>query len=140
MAWEIGVPLLLVIGLPFLFSTPWPVMLLYQPDIISWLMAMMLLSIGTATTKTLLVILAWRKRQDQRRPVMQARRLDEGVATRRNDESKKEATAGVNYGFCFSIFALIAVAMFPWAMGEVVAVLKAPCHNTTMRMLPCVLL
>src|SRR5947209_3632655 len=88
-AWEIVVPLLLVIGLPLLLNTPWPVMLLYQPDIISWLMAMMLLSIGTATTKTLLVILAWRKRQDQRRPVLQARRLDEGVATRRNDESKK---------------------------------------------------
>jgi hypothetical protein len=92
-AWEIVVPLLLVLGLPLLLNTPWPVMLLYQPDIISWLMAMMLLSIGTATTKTLLVILAWRKRQDQRRPVLQAIRLAEGVATRRNDESKKEATA-----------------------------------------------
>ena len=92
-AWEIVVPLLLVIGLPLLLNTPWPVMLLYQPDIISWLMAMMLLSIGTATTKTLLVILAWRKRQDQRRLVVQAIRLAEGVATRRNDESKKEATA-----------------------------------------------
>ncbi len=97
-AWEIVVPLLLVIGLPLLLNTPWPVMLLYQPDIISWLMAMMLLSIGTATTKTLLVILAWRKRQDQRRLVVQARRLAEGVATRRNDESKKEATA-VNIGY-----------------------------------------
>jgi CubicO group peptidase (beta-lactamase class C family) len=91
--WEIVVPLLLVIGLPFLFNTPWPVMLLYQPDIISWLVGMMLLSTGTGLTKTLLAILACRKRQDQRRPVLQAIRLAEGVATRRNDESRKEATA-----------------------------------------------
>jgi hypothetical protein len=92
-AWEVVVPLILVIGLPWLLNTPWRVMLLYQPDISSWLMGMMLLSAGTATTKTLLVILAWRKRQDLRRPVMQAIRLAEGVATRRNDESRKEATA-----------------------------------------------
>jgi hypothetical protein len=75
------------------FNTPWSVMLLYQTDIISWLLAMMLLAAGTGITKTLLAILAWRKRQDQRRPVMQAIRLAEGVATRRNDESRKEATA-----------------------------------------------
>src|SRR3989454_3653484 len=91
--WEIVVPLLLVIGLPFLLNTPWPVMLLYQPDIISWLVGMMLLSTGTAITRTLLAILACRKRQDHRRPVMQAIRLVEGVAMRRNDESRKEATA-----------------------------------------------
>jgi hypothetical protein len=93
-AWEIGVPLMLIIGLPFLFNTPWRVMLLYQPDIMYWLLAMMLLSTGTGLTTTLLTILAWRKRQDQRRPVLQARRLVEGVATRRNDESRKQATAG----------------------------------------------
>jgi hypothetical protein len=91
---EIVLPLLLLIGLPCLFNTPWPVMLLYQPDIISWLVGMMLLSTGTGITKTLLVILACRKRQDQRRLVMQAIRLVEGVPTRRNDESRKEATAG----------------------------------------------
>jgi CubicO group peptidase (beta-lactamase class C family) len=92
-AWEAVVPLILVIGLPRLLNTPWSVMLLYQPDITSWLMAMMLLSAGTGITKILLVILAWRKRQDHRRSVMQAIRLAEGVATRRNDESRKEATA-----------------------------------------------
>ena len=91
--WEIVVPLMLVIGLPLLLNTPWPVMLLYQPDIISWLVGMMLLSTGTAITRTLLAILACRKRQDHRRPVMQAIRLVEGVATRRNDESRMEATA-----------------------------------------------
>jgi hypothetical protein len=69
-------------------------MLLYQPDITSWLMGMMLLSASTGLTRTVLAILAWRKRQDQRRPVLQAIRLVEGVATRRHDESKKEATAG----------------------------------------------
>jgi len=68
-------------------------MLLYQPDIISWLLGMMLLSTGTGITKTLLTILACPKRQDQRRPVLQAIRLVEGVARRRNDESRKEATA-----------------------------------------------
>ena len=92
-AWEIVVPLMLVIGLPLLLNTPWPVMLLYQPDIISWLVGMMLLSTGTAITRTLLAILACRKRQDHRRPVLQAIRLVEGVAMRRNDESRKEAPA-----------------------------------------------
>ena len=56
--WEIVVPLVLVLGLPLLLDTPWSVMLLYQPDITSWLMGMMLLSAGTGTTKTVLVILA----------------------------------------------------------------------------------
>jgi hypothetical protein len=92
-AWEIVVPLMLIIGLPLLFNTPWPVMLLYQPDIISWLVGMMLLSTGTGITTTLLAILACRKRQDHRRPVLQAMRLAEGVARRRNDESRKQATA-----------------------------------------------
>jgi CubicO group peptidase (beta-lactamase class C family) len=91
--WEIGVPLVLVLALPPLLDTPWPVMLLYQPDITSWLMAMMLLSTGTGLTRTVLAILARRKRQDQRRPVVQAMRLAEGVATRRHDESRKEGTA-----------------------------------------------
>jgi peptidoglycan biosynthesis protein MviN/MurJ (putative lipid II flippase) len=92
--WEIVVPLLLVMGLPFLFNTSWPIMLLYQPDITSWLMGMMLLSVGTGLTQTLLAILACRKRQDQRRPVLQALRLAEDVARRRNDASRKQATAG----------------------------------------------
>jgi CubicO group peptidase (beta-lactamase class C family) len=90
---EIGVPLVLVLALPPLLDTPWPVMLLYQPDITSWLVGMLLLSTDTGLTQTLLVILAWHKRQDQRRPVLQAIRLAEGVGTRRNDESRKEATA-----------------------------------------------
>jgi CubicO group peptidase (beta-lactamase class C family) len=80
--WEIGVPLVLVLALPPLLETPWPVMLLYQPDITSWLVAMMLLSASTGLTHTVLAILAWRKRQDQMRPVLQEIRLVEGVTTR----------------------------------------------------------
>ena len=91
--WEIGVPLVLMLALPPLLETPWPVMLLYQPDITSWLLAMLLLSTATGLTKTLLAILACRKRQDKRRPVVQAIRLVESMATRRHDESRKEATA-----------------------------------------------
>jgi CubicO group peptidase (beta-lactamase class C family) len=92
-AWEIGVPLMLVLALPRLLETPWPVMLLYQPDITSWLVGMLLLSASTGLTRTVLAILVYRKRQDQRRPVVQAIRLAEGVGTRRHDESRKEATA-----------------------------------------------
>jgi CubicO group peptidase (beta-lactamase class C family) len=93
-AWEIVVPLVLVIALPLLLETPWPVMLLYQPDITSWLIGMLLLSASTGTKWTVLAILACRKRQAQRRPVLQPMRLVEGVATRRHDESRKEGTAG----------------------------------------------
>jgi CubicO group peptidase (beta-lactamase class C family) len=80
--WQIVVPLVLVLTLPPLLDTPWPVMLLYQPDITSWLVGMLLLSASTGTTRTMLAILVCRKRQDQRRPVVQAMRLAEGVATR----------------------------------------------------------
>jgi CubicO group peptidase (beta-lactamase class C family) len=90
---EIGIPLVLMLALPQLLETPWPVMLLYQPDIISWLVGMVLLSLCTGLTHTVLAILACRKRQVQRLPVVQDRRLVEGVATRRQDESRKEATA-----------------------------------------------
>jgi hypothetical protein len=76
-AWSIIVPLMLVIGLPLLFNTPWSVMLLYQPDITLWLIAMMLLSAGTGITQAVLVVIVllrrrvrsrlerWRKSQRQ---------------------------------------------------------------------------
>jgi hypothetical protein len=72
---QIGVPLVLLLDLPLLLDTPWPVMLLYQPDITSWLMVMMLLSVGTGTTRTLLAIMTWRRTQDHQHPVVQAIRL-----------------------------------------------------------------
>ncbi len=72
---QIGVPLVLVLGLPRLLDTPWSVMLLYQPDLTSWLMAIMLLSAGTGTTRTLLAIMAWRRTQNHAHPVVQALRL-----------------------------------------------------------------
>jgi hypothetical protein len=50
-------------------------MLLYQPDITSWLMAMMLLSVGTGITRTLLAIVTWRRTQNHAHPVAQALRL-----------------------------------------------------------------
>ncbi len=92
-AWEIVVSLVFVLALPLLLDTPWPVMLLYQPDITSWLIGMMLLSASTGTTRTVLAILACLFRQAQRRPVLQPMRLAEGVGTRRHDESRKEAPA-----------------------------------------------
>jgi CubicO group peptidase (beta-lactamase class C family) len=79
---EIGIPLVLFLALPPLLETPWPVMLLYQPDITSWLVGMMLLSASIGLTRTVLAILACRKRQDQKHTVVQAMRLAEGVARR----------------------------------------------------------
>lgn len=72
---QIGVPLVLLLGLPRLLDTPWSVMLLYQPDLTSWLMAIMLLSAGTGTTRTLLAIMAWRRTQNHAHPVVQVLRL-----------------------------------------------------------------
>jgi hypothetical protein len=72
---QIGVPLVLVLGLPRLLDTPWSVMLLYQPDLTSWLMAIMLLSAGTGATRTLLAIMTWRRTQNHQHPVVQALRL-----------------------------------------------------------------
>ena len=75
MVGQIGVPLVLVLGLPRLLDTPWSVMLLYQPDITSWLMGMMLLSDGIGTTRTLPAIMTWRRTQDHVHPIVQAIRL-----------------------------------------------------------------
>ena len=66
-AGAIVVPLVLVIGLPLTLATPWSVMLLYQPDITLWLIAMMLLSAGTAITQAVLVVLGLLRRRARSR-------------------------------------------------------------------------
>jgi len=66
-AGAIVVPLVLVIGLPLTLATPWSVMLLYQPDITLWLIAMMLLSAGTAITQAVLVVMGLLRRRARSR-------------------------------------------------------------------------